>query len=126
MGKRRVYDRKDISDIQEEIIEYRASYDYSESLPRDINPVAKSKEIQSIFSVLSCKKSHNPVECAPLKVMKSCSIVFAAMLVWLFNEIISCNSVPSLFKKPIQNLYSKVKDRERKVQIIDLVTFRLL
>lgn len=118
IGKRRVYEDKEINDIladafvvkdaqvddlellHSEVENYCENYDYADSETWDIEPIVVSKgKIGTIVKNMKVKKSHNPKNVVSLKMMRACSTVFCSLLTWLISEIIATRSVPTIFKK---------------------------
>lgn len=120
VGKRRVYEKDEVYDIfaneltvkpdpsidclsvKQEIVKYRENFDYADSKKCDLEPIQVThEEVYRALSSVKSKKSHNPPNIVPAKIMKACGVVFLGILVRLFTLIVNNKSVPSLFKKAL-------------------------
>ncbi|CAL8083264.1 unnamed protein product [Orchesella dallaii] len=90
----------DTTDINSEIKEYCNNFDYVNSANSDKYPITVThEEVYKALSAVKVKRSYNPPNIAPARVMKNCGVVFLGILVSLFTNIINNTSVPLAFKK---------------------------
>jgi len=119
VGKKRVYEKSEINDIfadtfvvkgeilieddkliLDEIKLYEENYDFSNTKFNDKEPLkVEHNDVLDAVNSLNVRKSHNPDNLVPLKMIKNCGPIFVQMLVWLFTIILNSKSIPTVFKR---------------------------